>query len=167
MKVLLIVGESGAGKSTLAKYLKKKYNYHIVRSYTTRSKRNDDDNDHIFISKGLAKEMLNKEDVVAHTIINGEDYFTTVFNFMLNTPNAYIVDAKGVNHVKMNCPNWDVKLLKIKTNENTASNERQNRDIVIPEDSECDLIIERIVSHKYNLYKKNVKVPKQNWGEVL
>lgn len=167
MKVLLLVGESGVGKSTFARHLKENYNYNIVRSYTTRPKRDENDNDHIFISKQMAKEMLNKEDIVAHTSINGEKYFTTVYDFRLDKPNVYIVDAKGVNDVKRNCPEWNVSVIKMKTNENHASKERLNRDIAIPEDYDCDLIIERKVQHQYYLYKKNIRVPKRNWGDVL
>lgn len=167
MKVLLITGESGVGKTTFAKHLKENYNYNIVHSYTTKPKRDEQDNDHIFISKDRAYEMMNNEEIVAHTQINKEHYFTTVFDFKLDRPNAYIVDAKGVKDVKKNCPEWDITVLKVITNENHVSKDRLKRDIVIPEDHECDLILERRVIHKYYLTKKNVHVPKPNWVDVL
>ena len=69
--------------------------------------------------------------------------------------------------LKKNCPEWDITVLKVITNENHASEDRLKRDIAIPEDHECDLILERKVIHKYNLTKKNVHVPKPNWVDVL
>lgn len=168
MKVLLITGESGVGKTTFAKYLKENYGYNIVHSYTTRPKRDENDNDHIFISHNTAKEMMKKtKEIVAHTKINGEHYFTTVYDFKLGKPNAYIVDGKGISDVKKNCSNWDITILKMTTNENHAPKERLKRDVIVPEDYECDLILERKVVHKYYLHKKNIRVPKPNWVDVL
>lgn len=167
MKVILIVGDSGVGKSTLAQYLKENYNFNIVKSYTTRSKRNFDDNDHMFISQETADEMLCGDDIVAHTRINDCDYFSSVFDFRLDKTNVYIVDKKGVDDIRRNCPDWEVKVLKMKTNENNIIGERSNRTVNVPEDKDCDLILERKVIHKYDLYRKNVLVPKTNWVDVL
>ncbi len=139
----------------------------IVRSYTTRKKENTLDKSYRFIDKNMANELMKTNDIVAHTQINGDDYFTLTSDFDPNKHNAYLVDAKCVEDVKQNCPDWNITVLKMFTNENQISADKRNADIIVPHDDDCDLILERKVIHQYYLRKKNVRVSRPDWSEVL
>lgn len=99
MFVFLFVGESGSGKSTIVNMLNERqpYIFNIVKSYTTREKRDEEDNDHIFIED---KDDLKDETIVAETEINGNYYASTENQFSKDKLNLYIVDVKGIEDVK-------------------------------------------------------------------
>lgn len=88
--VTLIVGRTASGKSTLAKMLEN-MGAKILKSYTTREKRNASDTDHIFITKEEAKTFSHK---VATTVINGNEYFATLEQF--EDSDFYIIDPCGI-----------------------------------------------------------------------
>lgn len=97
MKILLLLGDSGCGKSTVAKYLLNNYdNYYIIKSYTTRKKRDDQDNDHIFTDKETLLTMMFQKEYIASTIINNELYCAFRFQFIDDKICIYIVDDKGL-----------------------------------------------------------------------
>lgn len=91
--IVLIVGDSGVGKSTIVGYVAERMeNINIVKSYTTRPKRNEFDNDHTFIKS--VDEIDG--DIVASTEIDGYFYGASDKQFDKNKINLYIVDDKGV-----------------------------------------------------------------------
>ncbi len=96
---LAVAAPSGAGKTTLVSYLKNKYDFVIAKSCTTRSKREEDDDEYNFISK---REFLNLEQ---------DDYFVEtecIFDNYYGTPRYYTqmnniifnIDVKGVISLK-------------------------------------------------------------------
>ena len=72
-QMILIAGRTGSGKNTYADILKEK-GYKAVISYTTRPKRYETEDTHIFISNEEADII---EDKVASTTINDYKYFAT------------------------------------------------------------------------------------------
>ena len=95
--IFLIVGDSGVGKSTIVSNIKNKLeNVNIIKSYTTRPKRNEKDNDHIFIKN---KNEI-KDEIIASTNINGYFYCTVKSQFQKGKINIYIVDDKGIVDTK-------------------------------------------------------------------
>lgn len=101
--IVLIVGDFGVGKDTFANMMLTHLGIdlaQIVRSYTTRPKRYDDEITHTFVSHD---DYLNvkEEDKVAETCINGEYYWTTKDQFkkFFNGFSIYVVDAFGVEQV--------------------------------------------------------------------
>ena len=78
--ITLIVGRSGTGKTTLEKILCDAYNANAIKSYTSRPKRDDSVDNHIFISPSDVKNYPNK---IATTTINNNFYFQLIsFNLM-------------------------------------------------------------------------------------
>ena len=68
-KVLLVLlGESGTGKTTIANELRNKYNMKVLQSYTTRPKRDENEDGHTFVSLG---EYLLLKDKVAENKYSG------------------------------------------------------------------------------------------------
>lgn len=58
-KVVALVGPSGCGKTTIANQLVKSGNFELVRSYTTRPKRNDKDQYHFLTKDAFLKKKEN------------------------------------------------------------------------------------------------------------
>ena len=58
--LIALVGESGSGKTAIANYLKDIYGLRILRSYTTRQKRADSNDDHCYISVEEYSKLDNK-----------------------------------------------------------------------------------------------------------
>ena len=84
--IVLIVGDSGSGKSTIVRYVEKNMeNVNIIKSYTTRPKRNKYDNDHTFIKS--VDEIDG--DIVASTEIDGYFYGASENQFKENKINLY------------------------------------------------------------------------------
>ena len=91
----LIVGRTASGKDTLREILETKYRWKFVKSYTTRKKRFEEENTHIFISKECSSEYKDK---VAQTFIdNGfeeDEYFAT--RDEVEESDGYIIDPNGL-----------------------------------------------------------------------
>ena len=93
--LILIVGKSGSGKDTIVKYLCNKYNYTQLKSYTTRNKRSETEDTHIFITE----EEFNKLDnIVAYTEFNNYRYCAT--QEQCDNSDFYIIDPDGVGYFK-------------------------------------------------------------------
>lgn len=89
-KKILVVGRTGSGKSTFADMLKKN-GLKSIESYSTRKPRFEGEKGHIFINKDdLDKYKVN---VIAWTMINGNEYFATLSQLEEN--DIYIVDPIG------------------------------------------------------------------------
>lgn len=94
----LIMGRSGAGKDRLADELR-----HAgligVKSYTTRPRRSEDEDTHIFVTQDEADAMSDK---VATTTIDGHDYFATYAQ--VNMADFYVIDPEGAMELADNMP---------------------------------------------------------------
>lgn len=94
MKVL-IIGRTASGKDTLREALERKYGWEFVKSYTTRKKRFEDEDTHLFVSQQQADNVTNK---VAVTFVNNgegwDEYFST--EEQVQEADAYIVDPVGM-----------------------------------------------------------------------
>lgn len=124
--IVLIVGDSGSGKSTIVRYVEKNMdNVNIVKSYTTRPKRNKYDNDHTFIKS--VDEI--KGDIVASTEIDGYFYGASENQFKENKINLYIVDDKGVVDVKNYFKNKNILTVHINRLNIEVPIDRKNRKI--------------------------------------
>lgn len=93
-KLYCIMGRTCSGKTTLAKAVAEAFNMKIVRSYTTRPIRKDENehtSDHIFISDEDVKIFKGK--MVTYTEINGYKYFVTK-DIIMNS-DLYVIDPDG------------------------------------------------------------------------
>lgn len=117
----LIVGRSCVGKSTLAQKLEIA-GLKTVKSYTTRPKRDDKDNDHIFITPEDAKSFTDR---VASTTINGYDYFTT--REQVKNSDIYVIDPIGVYKICEHMPDTEFALIYITAKPETSRTFALNR----------------------------------------
>lgn len=110
--VLLIVGKSGTGKDRAADILRREFDYTKIISYTTRPKRSENENNHIFISKKEAAAYTSR---IASTQINGHEYFATYQQLKDNQ--IYIVDPAGLKELTSRMPDQEFHLLYLRADE--------------------------------------------------
>lgn len=102
--LFLFVGRTGSGKSALIKKLCELTNAKQLTSYATRLRRNDQDNDHIFVSKEDYFQAKENGEIVAETEIAGNYYYAT--KEQLYEADFYTVDPQGREMLlSMNLPN--------------------------------------------------------------
>lgn len=90
----IMAGKSGSGKDSISDVLCKEYGLKKVISYTTRPKRKNEDNTHIFVSKATFDTFRN--DLVAYTLFNGNEYGAT--HQQVGECDLYILDKKGIEY---------------------------------------------------------------------
>lgn len=91
--LMLIVGKTGSGKSSLIDKLCKLTNFKQLVSQTTRPRRNDQDNDHIFVSVEDYLSAKENGEIVAETEIAGNYYYAT--KEQLYEADFYTIDPQG------------------------------------------------------------------------
>ena len=120
-QMILIAGRTGSGKNTYADILKEK-GYKEVISYTTRPKRYETEDTHIFISNEEADII---EDKVASTTINDYKYFAT--KKQIQDADYYIIDPIGIAELTENCPDTEFLIIYIDADKETRYNRALSR----------------------------------------
>ena len=91
--VLLLVGRTGPGKSSLINKICERTELKQLISYTTRPRRNDTDNDHIFVTIDDYIQAKENGEIAAETEIAGNYYYST--KSQLYEADFYTVDPQG------------------------------------------------------------------------
>lgn len=89
--IFLLVGRSASGKDSIADELVKR-GYKKLKSYTTRPRRVNEGDTHVFIDESEVEKYI--PDMVAHTKIGDYQYFATKEQMAEN--DIYIIDPLGV-----------------------------------------------------------------------
>jgi len=118
MLIICLVGLSGTGKSTVAENLVMRLNAAVnnpttlipgltniaesIKSYTTRAKRNEDDNDHTYVNDEYWKYVYEYErnNIVAFTKYGHHYYWVMRNQFDKQVVSVFVVDPKGVEDLK-------------------------------------------------------------------
>jgi guanylate kinase len=102
--IILVVGKTGSGKSSLIKRLCEKTGIKMLLSYTTRSKRSDADNDHIFVTVEEYRRAKENGEIVIETEIAGNYYYAT--KEQLYEADIYTINPKALDELLgLNLPN--------------------------------------------------------------
>ena len=91
--MIFLIGKSGAGKTTLQRELERR-GWKAVVSYTTRPKRYEGEDNHIFISRA----EFEKLNMMAKVEFNGELYGAT--EEQICESDIYVIDPEGLKQVK-------------------------------------------------------------------
>lgn len=91
-KLFCIMGETASGKDTLTKKLCEDTGMKAIVSYTTRPRRTNEGDTHIFVDDSVYEQM--KDNLAAYTEINGFRYWTTIEQIYDN--DIYIIDPNGL-----------------------------------------------------------------------
>ena len=96
--LLCIMAESAAGKDKLINEMCKRNNLNQLTSYTTRQRRNNEGNTHIFVNEDAYNKMKENGVIAAYTYINGNHYWSTVDQ--LYESDFYCIDYLGIEYMK-------------------------------------------------------------------
>lgn len=102
--LLCVLGRTGSGKDSLTNKLCDRTGLKAITSYTTRPRRENEGDAHIFTTEEIYKQMQTEGVVAAYTEIAGYHYWTTIDQLYEN--DLYIIDHQGINTLKeLNLPN--------------------------------------------------------------
>ena len=111
--LLCVLGRTASGKDSLVNKLCERTGLKQIISYTTRPRRENEDDTHIFVSQYEYQTMLTNGDVAVDTNIAGNYYWSTIEQ--LYESNVYIIDYIGYQKLKeLNLPN--IRLVSIYIN---------------------------------------------------
>lgn len=113
--VYCVLGRTGSGKSTVTKEAANKLNMKVLKSYTTRQRREnetDENCDHTFISPDEVEKYRN--DMIAYTERVGYCSFATKQQLLDN--DFYIINPTGYYELKLKTKNMNVELVTIMVN---------------------------------------------------
>lgn len=112
--LLCIMGRTSCGKDTLVDKLCGRTGLTAITSYTTRQRRNNEGDTHIFSTREAYEQMQADDNVAAYTEIAGNMYWTTIDQ--LYEHSVYIIDPRGVETLrKLNLPNLRLVTVYINT----------------------------------------------------
>jgi guanylate kinase len=102
--LLCVLGRTSCGKDTLVNKLCERTNLKAVTSYTTRPRRANEGDTHIFTTDDVYEQMQVEGRVAAYTQISGYHYWTTIEQLYEN--DLYIIDYQGIKTLReLNLPN--------------------------------------------------------------
>lgn len=113
--VYCVLGRTGSGKSTVTKEAANKLNMKVLKSYTTRQRREnetDENCDHTFISPDEVEKY--RDDMIAYTERVGYCSFATKQQLFDN--DFYIINPTGYYELKLKTKDMDVELVTIMVN---------------------------------------------------
>jgi guanylate kinase len=102
--VILMVGRTGSGKSSLIKRLCERIGLNALRSYTTRQKRSEEDNDHIFVDVEDYLRAKENGEIAIDGEIAGNYYYSTIEQ--LYDADLYTINPEALDRLlAMDLPN--------------------------------------------------------------
>ena len=112
--LICLMGRTASGKDTLANKLCERTGLRQVISYTTRERRANEGDTHIFISNEEYQALENSGDIATFTQIGPHRYCCTVDQ--LYTNDVYVIDPIGIQNLrKLDLPNLRLVTVYINT----------------------------------------------------
>lgn len=112
--LLCVMGRTASGKDTLVNKLCERTGLRQIISYTTRERRVNEGNTHIFISDEEYQALEDANQIAAFTQIGPYKYCCTVEQLYQN--DVYVIDPIGVQHLReLNVPNLRIVTIYINT----------------------------------------------------
>lgn len=124
--LLCVLGRTSCGKDTLVGKLCERTGLTAITSYTTRPRRENEGDAHIFSTKEAYEQMQAEGNIAAYTEIAGNYYWTTIDQ--LYEHSVYIIDYKGVETLRqLNLPNLRLVTIFINTPDDVRKNRALNK----------------------------------------
>ena len=124
--LLCIMGRTSCGKDTLVSKLCERTGLTAITSYTTRRRRANEGDTHIFSSREVYEQMQTEGNIAAYTEIAGNIYWTTIDQ--LYEHSVYIIDPRGVETLrKLNLPNLRLVTIYINTPDDVRKERALNK----------------------------------------
>lgn len=110
--IFLIAGESASGKDTFVHKICEECGYSQLVSYTTRPRRDEEGETHVFISNEEVEQY--QDSIIAYTEIGNYKYFSTIEQ--LYESDFYVIDPKGIAYLKNKIDAPDIRFVTIYIN---------------------------------------------------
>ena len=124
--LLCVMGKTSCGKDTLVNKLCERTGLTAITSYTTRPRRTNEGDTHIFSNREKYEQMQDEENIAAYTEIAGNVYWTTIDQ--LYEHSVYIIDYKGIETLrKLNLPNLRLVTIFINTPDDVRKDRALNK----------------------------------------
>lgn len=102
--LVCVMAESSAGKDAVVSKICELTNWTQLVSYTTRPRRENEGNTHVFVTETDYNAMRDAGQVAAYTYINGYHYWSTIDQIYKH--DFYLIDPLGVRTLnELNMPN--------------------------------------------------------------
>lgn len=112
--LLCLMGKTASGKDTLAQKLCERTGLRQVISYTTRERRTNEGDTHIFISNEEYQALEGSGQIAAFTQIGPYRYCCTIEQLYEN--DVYVIDPIGVQHLReLDLPNLRLVTVYVNT----------------------------------------------------
>lgn len=124
--LLCVMGRTASGKDSLVNKLCERTGLTAITSYTTRPRRTNEGDTHIFTTKEVYEQIKADGNVAAYTEIAGNLYWTTIDQLYEN--DVYIIDPRGVKTLQtLNLPNLRLVTVYINTPDEIRENRALNK----------------------------------------
>lgn len=124
--LLCLMGRTASGKDTLANKLCERTGLRQVISYTTRERRVNEGDTHIFISDAEYQALEDSGRIAAFTQIGPYKYCCTIDQLYEN--DVYVIDPIGVQHLRdLNLPNLRLVTIFINVPDNIRKDRALNK----------------------------------------
>lgn len=124
--LLCLLGRSASGKDTLANKVCERTGLKQITSYTTRERRVNEGDTHIFISDAEYQALEDSGQIAAYTQIGQYKYCCTVEQLYNN--DVYVIDYDGLKHLReLNLPNLRLVTVFINTPDNIREERALNK----------------------------------------
>ena len=163
--LLLVLGRTASGKDSLVNKLCERTSLKAITSYTTRPRRENEGDTHIFTTEDVYEQMQAEGQVAAYTEIAGYHYWTTIDQLYEN--DVYIIDYRGVQTLReLNLP--DIRFVTVfvnvpdKVREERALNKRKDDKFVFRKRSldEAAQFREMLKNADFDYSVSNIELPK-------
>lgn len=94
-RIVLLVGKSGSGKTSVCDELERFFKWKVLKSYTTREKRNENEDSHTFVSEEEFDLLTN---ICAYTVFDGHRYCAT--QQQVDESDIYVIDLNGLDYFR-------------------------------------------------------------------
>lgn len=124
--LLCLMGKTASGKDTLANKLCERTGLRQVISYTTRERRVNEGDTHIFISDEEYQSLEDSGQIAAFTQIGPYKYCCTINQLYEN--DIYVIDPVGVQHLReLNLPNLRLVTIYVNTPDDVRKERALNK----------------------------------------
>lgn len=124
--LICIMGRTASGKDTLANKLCERTGLRQIISYTTRERRINEGDTHIFISNEEYRELEDSGKIAAFTQIGSYKYCCTVDQLYENE--IYVIDPIGVRNLKeLKLPNLRIVTVYVNTPDDIRKDRALNK----------------------------------------
>lgn len=163
--LLCVLGKTASGKDSLVNKLCERTGLKAVTSYTTRPRRINESDTHIFTTEDVYERIKSEGKVAAYTEIAGHYYWTTIDQLYEN--DVYIIDYRGVQTLReLNLPNLRLVTVFINTpdkiREERALTKRKDDKIAFRKRSldEAAQFREMLKNADFHYSISNIELPK-------